>query len=462
MFSRRSFLRNTAALSAMVFTGEYFTGLPAFAEPKKKPGRERLRVIIETDAGGDPDDEQSLVRFLVNSNEFDIEGIIANRPAARERENLNGVRTGLGIVKAEVEAYGKCYPLLKTHDPDFPDPERLLAITVPGYDDTDEGVNLIIRAVDAADLRPLWFCNWGTDNGSAVSCLKRALDKILSDRGKDGYAKFKNRIMLSSYDKFGDHTGAIEPPFQIWIDTFHPIFDGKRWYHRFSPMASTAGGFNIEKDVLTNHGPLGPLYPMNTNFKQKEGDTMTFLYFLPHGLSDPMHPEWGSWGGRYGPNTDFPGKNYFWANAEDTWNGTTHRDNTLARWAVAFQNDFKARMDWCVKPYNEANHHPVARVKGFNTSGIIQMNVRPGKRIGLDAGNSFDPDGRKLSFEWFIYPEAGTCKKPVSLDTTTGSETGLLVPDALAEETIHIILAVTNNGEPPLTSYRRIILKIKS
>jgi hypothetical protein len=29
------------------------------------PGQEKLRVIIETDAGGDPDDEQSLVRFLV-------------------------------------------------------------------------------------------------------------------------------------------------------------------------------------------------------------------------------------------------------------------------------------------------------------------------------------------------------------------------------------------------------------
>src|SRR5207249_9008892 len=39
----------------------------------------KLRVIIETDAGGDPDDEQSLVRFLLYTNEWDVEGIIANR-----------------------------------------------------------------------------------------------------------------------------------------------------------------------------------------------------------------------------------------------------------------------------------------------------------------------------------------------------------------------------------------------
>ena len=41
-------------------------------------GAERLRLIIETDAGGDPDDEQSLVRFLLYANEWDIEGLIAN------------------------------------------------------------------------------------------------------------------------------------------------------------------------------------------------------------------------------------------------------------------------------------------------------------------------------------------------------------------------------------------------
>src|SRR5215212_2608234 len=60
------------------------------------------RIIIETDAGGDPDDEQSLVRFLVYANEWDIEGIIANRPKARDGENVNPVRDGLGIVRRQI------------------------------------------------------------------------------------------------------------------------------------------------------------------------------------------------------------------------------------------------------------------------------------------------------------------------------------------------------------------------
>ena len=153
-----------------------FCLLPGFC-PAQEP---RLRVIIETDAGGDPDDEQSLVRFLVYANEWDIEGIIANRPRARDGENRNPERTGLGIVRALVRAYGQCYANLVRHDPRYPKPETLLARTVAGYDDTADGVNLIIRAVDGPDPRPIWFCNWGTDRGSAESCLKRALDRVLA------------------------------------------------------------------------------------------------------------------------------------------------------------------------------------------------------------------------------------------------------------------------------------------
>src|SRR5436190_20539579 len=84
------------------------------------PAAERVRLIIETDAGGDPDDEQSLVRFLVYANEFDIEGIIANRPQTRPGENLNSERTGLGVVRRLLKAYGECHSHLVQHDPRYP------------------------------------------------------------------------------------------------------------------------------------------------------------------------------------------------------------------------------------------------------------------------------------------------------------------------------------------------------
>src|ERR1700722_16385619 len=90
----------------------------------------RLRVIVETDAGGDPDDEQSLVRFLLYANEFDVEGIMATRPRARDGENRNAERTGLGVVRRMINAYGECWPKLVQHDTHYPPVEQLLARTV--------------------------------------------------------------------------------------------------------------------------------------------------------------------------------------------------------------------------------------------------------------------------------------------------------------------------------------------
>src|SRR4051794_1241958 len=168
--------RSLFALSAL---------MAALAVPAARAA-ERLRVIIETDAGGDPDDEQSLVRFLLYTNDLDVEGIIANRPHTRPGENKNPEPTGLGVVRRLVKAYGECYPNLVKHDPRYPKPESLLARTVAGYDDTDAAVKLITAAVDRDDSRPLWYTDWGTDRGGSVNNMKRTLDRVLAERGQKG------------------------------------------------------------------------------------------------------------------------------------------------------------------------------------------------------------------------------------------------------------------------------------
>jgi hypothetical protein len=39
---------------------------------------ERPRLAVLTDIGGDPDDQQSMVRLMVYANEFQIEALIAS------------------------------------------------------------------------------------------------------------------------------------------------------------------------------------------------------------------------------------------------------------------------------------------------------------------------------------------------------------------------------------------------
>ena len=424
----------------------------------------RLRILIETDAGGDPDDEQSLVRFLLYANEWDVEGIVANRPRARDGENLARDRTGLGIVRRLVEAYGVCYPNLVKHDPRYPRPEVLRERTVAGYDDTDDAVRLIIAAVDRPDPRPLWYCDWGTDHGAAENNLQRALDRVLAERGPDGYAKFKSRLRLSSADAFAEHTTEIAPPFPIWVNTFRPELDGKRWYHRFSALTATAGGFDLQRDVLSDHGALGALYPTNTGLRQKEGDTMTFLYLVPTGMNDPDQPTWGSWAGRYGLNEQHPDRRYYWANEADTWQASdskqpsTHRDHTLARWAVHFQNDFKARMDWCVSDYADANHPPVPQI-----ARELQRVVAPGERVVLDATGSTDPDEDKLKFEWVYYPEPGSYRGPApEIEGANSARASFVVPRVESTATLHIVLLVTDEASLALTRYRRVIVTVET
>lgn len=431
------------------------TSLPPHAT--SAPRDERPRVIIETDAGGDPDDEQSLVRFLLYANDLDVVGIIANRPAARDGENRNVERTGLGIVRRQLTAYRECYPNLVQHDARYPTPHQFWQRTVPAYGDTDAGVDLVIKAIDQSDRRPLWFCNWGTDAESSPSCLKQALDRVLKDRGPKGYARFKSKVLLSSADKFDEHTTAIEPPFRLWIDTFRPEVDRKRWYHRFSALTATAGGFNLQRDVLTGHGPLGALYPTNTTHKQKEGDTMAFLYLVPTGMNDPQHPEWGSWGGRYGRNETLPGRPYYWANQQDAWEGTTDRDNTVKRWAAALQNDFRARLDWCVNDRAHANHPPLVSVRGGS-----ERKVRAGAEVTLDSTPSHDPDGQLLRLDWTYYPEPGTYRgEAPTLRPAANGKVTFTAPTVTEPAMLHFIVSATDNGEPPLTRYRRVIVKVR-
>ena len=426
--------------------------------PAAESNDDRLRLIIETDAGGDPDDEQSLVRFLLYVNEWDVEGIIANRPKSRDGENLNPERTGHGVVRRLVRAYGECYPSLVQHDSRYPRPDELLDRTVAGNDDSDEAVNLIIAAVDSSDPRPVWYSDWGTDDGSCTNNLLRALDRILKERGQEGYAKFKSRLRLASAEAFGDHTTKLAPPFPLWVNTFQPEVDRRRWYHRFSGITATAGGFDFEKHLLGGASPLGRLYPTNTTHQQKEGDTMTFLYLVPTGMNDPAQPTWGSWAGRYGRNPEHGDRPYYWANQQDAWQGTTHRENTLKRFAADLQNDFRARLDWCTKPPAEANHPPAVVLNGQQGKSIVRVTAKPGAALELSAEGTTDRDEDQLSYEWLVYREPGTYPGDTQLKGTDQPQAKMLVPSDAAGKSIHVLLTVRDAGDPPLAAYRRVVV----
>jgi hypothetical protein len=140
------------------------------------------------------------------------------------------------------------------------------------------------------------------------------------------------------------------------------------------------------------------------------------------------------------------------------WQGTPSRDNVLLRWAEDLQNDFRARLDWCVQSAAEANHPPVAVLNGQGGTQILKRTASANVELVLDASGSSDPDGHPLAYEWFSYPEAGTYRGEVRIADRRAAKTSVIVPTDAAGSTIHVILAVRDQATPPLTRYRRIIV----
>jgi len=61
----------------------------------------KQRVFVLTDISNEPDDEESLVRFLVYANEYDIEGLVATTSTYRRK----GTRENL--IRRQLKAYAK-------------------------------------------------------------------------------------------------------------------------------------------------------------------------------------------------------------------------------------------------------------------------------------------------------------------------------------------------------------------
>mgnify|MGYP003578517709 CR=1 FL=1 len=83
-------------------------------------------VIVMTDIANEPDDQMSMVRFLVYSNHFDVEGLVATTSTWMK----NRVRPD--VLQMLVAAYGEVRPKLSQHEAGFPAADPLRSVTVPG------------------------------------------------------------------------------------------------------------------------------------------------------------------------------------------------------------------------------------------------------------------------------------------------------------------------------------------
>ncbi|KAJ5607391.1 hypothetical protein N7537_004010 [Penicillium hordei] len=152
---------------------------------------------------------------------------------------------------------------------------------------------------------------------------------------------------------------------------------------------------------------------------------------------------------------------------------------TVWRWREIFQNDFKSRMQWTIRPqFEQASHAYIAIVNGSASREVLQYVVFPEQNVILNESKSCNPDDHgAFSFKWWQYLEPSsnlnTPKRDVTvlnLQQRNAATVTIEIPPAEtlmragrvvhaeADKHLHIILEASNGGQP---AYRRVILTIK-
>ena len=409
-----------------------------------------------------------------------------------------------------IDAYGQVRPNLLLHAKGWPEAAELgsrvftgqtaYGLSGVGIGKSSEGSQAIIKAIERNDPRPLWICIWG-----GAGTLAQALLDLTTAHSSDEFAELLAKVRvysISDQDDAGPLIRKTYPELFYIVSPTTPTsgeYASGTWtgisgdvYYRNGEGADRTTVTNEWLDTnIRSKGRLGKKYPKFMFIM--EGDTPSYLGLIDNGLNAYRRPDWGGWGGRYIYRQPYGETHAIWTQGGDEFTRVDSRDTvvgvdgkehvsdqaTIWRWREAFQNDFAARMTWTVADYAHANHSPLVVVNGQGGTATLEMDVKVGETVTLDAGDTSDPDGEKqlrLHFHWFHYQEAGLADGNLAALTLTGADTTRLSVRADAacrplwlpvipckgDGVAHLILAVTDEGSPRLTSYRRVILHVRA
>ena len=443
----------------------------ALAEENLKP-----RLVVCTDiapADVEPDDMESMVRLMAYADLFEIEALITSvgwncDPYPKEWAQY---------LQRVIEAYRKDVPKLMKRSEQksflplekengqqqigyWPSADYLKSravmgserggIKVIGEGNDSQGSDLLIRLADEDDPRPIYVAAWGGAN-----TLAQAIWRVKQTRSTEDLKRFVRKFRIYTItDQDMQYNMRMDRAYSshMWLrkefsDDLLFIWDEGAWQEQ---CELGKRHWQQHKEHIQGKGALGHEYP---DYKWGvEGDTPSFLYVMPNGLTDPEDPHQAGWAGYHERGLCADSLTTAWTSWQEPFRSISVGYKT--RFYPDELNDFMARMQWADE--GSGNRNPQVIVGGNKGREAFFIKANPGEVVRLDASQSMDPDGDGLTFCWWQQPEIGKTK--VTISQSEESIATIRIPADAVDDTIHIICEVHDNGPFHLVSYRRMII----
>ncbi len=305
---------------------------PAAPDPvaaRIDPYVEKQRVIVMTDIANEPDDQMSMVRFLVYGNRFDVEGLIATTSTWMKNKVRPDVIQSLvaGVRAGAAAALAARAGISEWRCAQGRDRFRAAGIWHGGRGPGQVECGRRLDRQRSGEGGPASAV--GARRGAARNTLAQALLQAKATKTPaelDALVAKLRVYSISDQDDAGPWIRREFPALHYIAMPSTPDGDqyafatwtgisGDRFYKN-APGAD----FTTFTDAWVNanirsKGPLGKLYPSPCCIH--EGDTPAFLGLIDNGLASAMSPTYGGWGGRYVWRTFYGEPRPFWTQGGD-------------------------------------------------------------------------------------------------------------------------------------------------
>jgi hypothetical protein len=185
------------------------------------------RLFVLTDIGNEPDDQMSLTRLLLYSNEIDLEGLVATT-SCWQRDKVSPE-----IIQKVLSNYARIRSSLLKHAEGFPTFDHLSALvksgqptygmSAVGKEKLTPGARLLIDAADRDDPRPLYVSIWGGPN-----TLAQALFHVRETRQPEEVQQFVAKLRIYAISDQDDSGAWMRREFRdLFYIVSHSTEDGE-------------------------------------------------------------------------------------------------------------------------------------------------------------------------------------------------------------------------------------------